>query len=151
MTEVLAPVAGRLVPLSAVPDQVFAGEMVGSGVAIEPAVPADGAEAVVVSPVAGTVLKLHPHAAIVLADGGIGVLVHVGIDTVNLNGEGFTLLAAEKATVAAGDPLISFSPSGIRDRGLSAICPVVVMDSQPGSIANLEERDVAAGDWIFTV
>ncbi|WP_336669901.1 PTS sugar transporter subunit IIA [Tsukamurella sp. USMM236] len=151
MTEVLAPVAGRLVPLSAVPDQVFAGEMVGSGVAIEPSVPADGAEAVVVSPVAGTVLKLHPHAAIVLADGGIGVLVHVGIDTVNLNGEGFTLLAAEKAKVAAGDPLISFSPSGIRDRGLSAICPVVVMDSQPGSIANLEERDVAAGDWIFTV
>ena len=51
MTEVSAPVAGRLVPLSAVPDQVFAGEMVGSGVAIEPSVPADGAEAVVVAPV----------------------------------------------------------------------------------------------------
>ncbi|RDH11714.1 PTS sugar transporter subunit IIA, partial [Tsukamurella pulmonis] len=124
---------------------------VGSGVAIEPSVPADGAEAVVVAPVTGTVLKLHPHAAIILASDGVGVLVHIGIDTVNLNGEGFTLLAAEKATVSAGDPLISFSPSVIRDRGLSAICPVVVMDSQPGSITNLEERDVATGDVIFTV
>ncbi len=95
MTEVLAPVAGRLLPLSAVPDEVFAGEMVGSGVAIEPSVPADGAEAVVVAPVTGTVLKLHPHAAIILASDGVGVLVHIGIDTVNLNGEGFTLLAAE--------------------------------------------------------
>ncbi|BDH55803.1 glucose PTS transporter subunit IIA [Tsukamurella sp. PLM1] len=151
MTDVLAPVAGRLVPLSAVPDQVFAGQMVGSGVAIEPAAPGDGADAVVVSPVAGTVLKLHPHAAIVLGDGGVGVLVHVGIDTVNLNGEGFTVLAVEKAKVAAGDPLIAFSPSMIRERGLSAICPVVVMDSKPGSIADPKEADVAAGDPIFVV
>lgn len=151
MTDVLAPVAGRLLPLSAVPDQVFAEEMVGSGVAVEPTDPADGADAVVVAPVAGTVLKLHPHAAIVLADNGIGVLVHIGIDTVNLEGEGFTLLSAEKTKVAAGDPLIAFSPSGIRERGLSAICPVVVMDSKPGAIANLEERDVESGDLIFTV
>ncbi len=151
MTDVLAPVAGRLLPLSAVPDEVFAAEMVGSGVAIEPSVPADGADAVVLAPVAGTVMKLHPHAAIVLAGTGIGVLVHVGIDTVNLNGEGFTLFAEEKAKVAAGDPLIGFSPSGIRGRGLSAICPVVVMDSVAGSITGLEERDVAAGDWIFSV
>ncbi|MET9327537.1 glucose PTS transporter subunit IIA [Tsukamurella sp. NPDC003166] len=151
MTDILAPVAGRLVPLSAVPDQVFAGQMVGSGVAIEPSVPAGGADAVVVSPVAGTVLKLHPHAAIVLGDGGVGVLVHVGIDTVNLGGEGFTLLAAEKSKVAAGDPLISFSPSGIRDRGLSAICPVVVMDSTPGSVPDPEEREVVAGEVLFAM
>jgi glucose-specific phosphotransferase system IIA component len=151
VTDVLAPVAGRLLPLSAVPDQVFAGEMVGSGVAIEPSVPVDGADAVVVAPVAGTVLKLHPHAVIILSGDGVGVLVHIGIDTVNLNGEGFTVLATEKAKVAAGDPLIAFSPSGIRERGLSAICPVVIMDSKPGSVTNLEERDVASGDLIFTV
>ncbi|TWS22992.1 PTS glucose transporter subunit IIA [Tsukamurella sputi] len=151
MTDVLAPVAGRLLPLSAVPDQVFAGEMVGSGVAIEPSVPADGADAVVTAPVAGTVLKLHPHAVIVLSGDGVGVLVHIGIDTVNLNGEGFTVIATEKAAVEAGDPLIAFSPSGIRDRGLSAICPVVIMDSKPGSITGLQERDVAAGDFVFAV
>ncbi|MDP0396649.1 PTS sugar transporter subunit IIA [Tsukamurella strandjordii] len=150
MTDVLAPVTGRLVPLSAVPDQVFAGQMVGSGVAIEPADGADGADVVVVSPIAGTVLKLHPHAAIVLG-AGAGILVHVGIDTVNLQGEGFTLLAAEKATVAAGDPLISFSPALIRERGLSAICPVVLMDSKPDTIAAPAERDVVAGDVIFSV
>lgn len=149
MTEVLAPVAGRLLPLSAVPDQVFAGQMVGSGVAVDPASAPDGAEVVVLSPIAGTVLKLHPHAAIVLGDGA-GVLVHVGIDTVNLQGEGFTVLAAEKATVAAGDPLISFSPALIRDRGLSAICPVVLMDSSPGTVADPAERDVVAGDVIFS-
>jgi PTS system glucose-specific IIA component len=150
VTDVLAPVAGRLVPLSAVPDQVFATQMVGSGAAIEPAAPDDGGDVLVLSPVAGTVLKLHPHAAIVLGDGGVGVLVHVGIDTVNLAGEGFTLHAQEKTKVAAGDPLISFSPTLIRERGLSAICPVVLMDSMPDSVAISGEREVAAGDVIFS-
>ena len=79
---VLAPCAGRVVALADVPDEVFASEMVGPGVAIEPA----GGRTTVVSPVAGRVVKIHPHAFVVLADCGAGVLVHLGIDTNRLGG-----------------------------------------------------------------
>lgn len=142
-----APLAGTAQPLSAVPDAVFAGEMVGAGVAVEPT----GAGPVqVLSPVDGTLVKLHPHAFVVLAASGTGILVHLGIDTVGLKGEGFTLHAQEGAAVAAGDPVVTFDPSAVRGRGLSAICPVVVLDSAPGSVAAPAVADVEAGEALFT-
>ena len=104
MTDVLAPVAGLVRPLADVPDPVFAAEMVGAGVAIEPS----GGRADAVSPVAGTLLKLHPHAFVVLTPEGSGVLVHLGIDTVRLQGAGFELLVSEKDTVAAGQPVTAW-------------------------------------------
>ncbi len=125
-TAVLAPIRGRVHPLSDVPDPVFAGEMVGSGLAIEP----DGDGSVTaVAPIAGLLLKLHPHAYVILGEGGVGVLVHIGIDTVRLKGAGFELHAAEKSRVAAGDPIVTFDAEAIRAQGLSCIVPVVVMDS----------------------
>jgi len=102
----LAPVTGTVRPLSEVSDPVFAAEMVGSGAAIEPVQEVQE----VVSPIAGTLLKVHPH-AFVVHDGSVGVLVHVGIDTVRLKGEGFEVLAAEKATVEAGQPVVRWDPS----------------------------------------
>ncbi|MFC7754413.1 PTS sugar transporter subunit IIA [Tsukamurella soli] len=144
--DVLAPLAGRLIPLSAVPDPVFAGQLVGSGVAIEPT----GEGAVTVgAPLDGTVLKLHPHAVVVLGAGGVAVLVHVGIDTVGLRGEGLTPRTTERAVVRAGDPLIDFDPAAVRARGLSAVCPVVLMDSAPGAVPDPAERLVAAGEVLF--
>ena len=141
-----APLAGTAMPLSAVPDAVFAGEMVGAGVAVEPT----GAGPVqVVSPVDGTLVKLHPHAFVVLAASGTGILVHLGIDTVRLKGEGFTLHAEEGAAVAAGDPVVTFDPSSVRERGLSAICPVVVLDSAPGSVPAPAVGAVEAGEALF--
>ena len=78
VSDVVAPVAGLVRPLADVPDPVFAAEMVGAGVAIEPS----GGMAEAVSPVAGTLIKLHPHAYVVVTPEGTGVLVHLGIDTV---------------------------------------------------------------------
>ena len=106
MTQVLAPCAGRVLALADVPDPVFAGEMVGPGVAVEP----DEGRQTVVSPVAGKLVKLHPHAFVVLTDDGVGVLVHLGIDTVRLEGRGFELVAEEGATIAAGDPVVRWDP-----------------------------------------
>ena len=77
-----------MVPLSETPDPVFAGEMVGPGVAIDP----DPGETTVVSPIAGKVVKVHPHAFVVLGADGVGVLVHLGINTVRLEGKGFEVL-----------------------------------------------------------
>ncbi len=147
--EVLSPLAGRLLPLGEVPDPVFAGEMVGPGVAVDPA---DGDEPVtVVSPIAGTLVKVHPHAFIVLDPGGIGVLVHLGLDTVRLEGRGFEVHATEGTTVAAGDPMVTWDVSVTRAEGLSAVVPVVAMDRPKGSVPAPDGRTVEAGDLLFEV
>ncbi|MDY0893104.1 PTS glucose transporter subunit IIA [Frigoribacterium sp. CFBP9030] len=171
MTVVTAPVAGRVVALADVPDAVFAGQLVGAGVAIEPsappagrgagaepgAEPGDGAETgaglvAVVSPIAGEVVKLHPHAFVVVHDSGVGVLVHVGIDTVKLGGSGFELAVAEGATVAAGELVVTFDPAVVAEAGYSAVCPVVVLDSAPDTVSQeAVGTSVAPGDALFTV
>ncbi len=132
MTVVHAPLGGAVVPLADVPDPVFAGQVVGAGMAIEPE---EGATAVEVgSPVAGRVTTVHPHAFVVVDGSGTGVLVHLGIDTVRLKGEGFALHAAAGDELPLGAPVITFDPTAVRAAGLSAVCPVVVLQSPPDSV-----------------
>ncbi len=147
MSEVLAPVAGRVRPLSEAPDAVFAAEMVGSGVAIDP----DGARSEAVSPVAGTLVKLHPHAYVVVTDDGTGVLVHLGIDTVKLDGAGFELLVEEKSRVEAGQAVTRWDPTEVAGRDLSPMVMVCVLDTKPGAVSSdLVGGTVAAGDVLFS-
>jgi len=144
--QVLAPVAGRAVGLAAVPDEVFAQAIVGPGTAIDP-VRAPGEAC---SPVTGVLVKLHPHAFVVVGADGYGVLVHLGIDTVQLHGEGFTLLATEGDTVQAADPLIRWNPATIEATGRSPICPVIALDAQPGALRDVTiAGEVAPGDLLF--
>ena len=153
MTDVLAPCPGRVVAMADVPDAVFAEEMVGPGVAIEPAVEPDGGPTTVVSPIAGKVLKVLPHAFVVLGD-GVGVLVHLGINTVRLDGEGFEVLATQGSEVAAGDPMITWDPSALpataNGQDVSPVVPVVLMDAEKGSVTSEAiGGSVAAGDLLF--
>lgn len=146
--EVLVPCPGRLVPMSEVPDPVFAAEMVGPGVAIDP----DPGEVTVVSPIAGKVVKVHPHAFVVLGADGVGVLVHLGINTVRLEGRGFEVLAEQGSTVAAGDPMVRWDPATISGEDISTIVPVVAMDRPKGSVpAPAEDAVAKVGDVLFTV
>lgn len=144
---VLAPVGGTVIALADVPDPVFAGQIVGSGVAIDP----ERAPATVVSPVEGTLLKLHPHAFIVLTVEGKGVLVHLGLDTVQLEGDGFELIAVEGAQISAGDPVVRWDPAAIEAGGRSPIVPVVIMDTAPDSVEARASGAVSVGDAIFTI
>jgi PTS system glucose-specific IIA component/PTS system N-acetylglucosamine-specific IIA component len=146
--EVLAPVRGRVLALADVADPVFAGEMVGSGVAVEPA-PQDGVVEAV-APVAGRVVKLHAHAYVVLTASGTGVLVHLGLDTVRLQGEGFDLLVAEGEQVAAGQPVVRQRAEVALAAGYALTCPVVVLDSPAGAVsADGAGREVVAGEPLF--
>lgn len=146
MSDVLAPVAGLVRPLADVPDPVFAAEMVGAGVAVEPS----GGRADAVSPVAGTLLKLHPHAFVVLTPEGTGVLVHLGIDTVRLDGAGFELLVEEGAGVDAGQPVTRWDPTDVVARGLSPMVMVCVLDTPAGAVrSDRTGQRVAAGDVLF--
>ena len=145
---VLAPCAGDVVAIGDVPDPVFADEMVGPGVAISP----PGGVTTVRSPIGGRVVKVLPHAFVVLGTGGTGVLVHLGIDTNRLEGDGFEVLATQGDTVEAGAPMVRWDPAAVAERGLSAIVPVVVMDAPKGSVSSdLVGSSAETGDVLFTV
>lgn len=150
-TSVLAPVSGRAVLLADVPDPVFSAGMVGYGAAIDP--PREVIDAV--APVSGRLLKLMPHAFIVLTPDGVGVLVHLGLDTVALKGEGFTTRASQGDDVTAGQVVITYDVPLIESKGLNPIVPVVVMDERSPenvvpSAAVSGGADIASGADLFT-
>ncbi len=142
---VLAPVAGTVIAMADVPDPVFAAEIVGPGLAIDPS--RDGASTAI-APVAGTVMKLHPHAFVIQADEGRAALVHLGLDTVQLAGVGFTLHVAEGDVVQAGDAVVGWDPAQVEAGGRSPVCPVVALQGDPAAISALAAvgSAVAAGD-----
>ncbi|GAA4570642.1 PTS sugar transporter subunit IIA [Planotetraspora kaengkrachanensis] len=146
MTTVLAPMSGSAVGLAAVPDPVFSQAMVGPGTAIDP----ERAPGQAVAPITGTIVKLHPHAYVVVGADGRGVLVHLGIDTVQLKGAGFHLLAAEGDHVEAGQPVVSWDPAVVEAGGRSPVCPVVALDAAAESITDVASGRVDAGDELFT-
>jgi sugar PTS system EIIA component len=150
VTVVAAPLAGQVVALADVPDPVFAGLVVGAGLAVEPG--EDATEVPVVSPVAGRVMKVHPHAFVVLDDSGAGVLVHLGIDTVRLEGQGFTVHVADGDEVERGARMITWDPTAVRRAGYSAVCPVVVMQSKADDVepAVAVGSSAVVGEPLFT-
>ena len=115
------PLQGKLVSLDAVPDKMFSEKMMGDGFAIEPS---DG---LVVSPVKGEVVNLFPtmHAVGLLAEDGTEVLVHIGVDTVNLKGEGFEAFVSQGDQVAVGDELIRFDLDKVKREAKAATTPVI--------------------------
>jgi PTS system glucose-specific IIA component len=145
---VRAPLPGTVLAITDVPDPVFAGSLVGAGVGVEPGPDAGLVE--VVAPVGGRLLKVHPHAFIVLTAEGRGVLVHVGIDTVRLEGAPFTLHAGEGDEVAVGDPVVTVDVTAVRAAGLSPVSPVVVMDAAADTLPPVGAgRSVVPGDVLF--
>jgi len=119
-------VPGTVVALDDVPDEVFATRMLGPGLAV---LPDDAAELDAVAPVAGTLGSLYPHAAVVLVAGRRDrpVLMHLGLDTVELKGEGFTLHSAIGKQVLAGEILVTWSPERVVVSGRSPVCPVLAL------------------------
>ena len=122
----LAPLCGVLVPLERVPDPVFAQRTVGDGVSIDPT------SCDVLAPAAGRVTLLHraAHALAITTDEGVEILIHIGIDTVSLNGKGFTARVRQGDRVAAGQPLISFDADLIARSAPSLLTQVLVTNPE---------------------
>ncbi|MDH6136519.1 PTS system glucose-specific IIA component [Kitasatospora sp. MAA4] len=147
MTTVTSPLTGRAVGLSAVPDPVFSGAMVGPGTAIDPVREPTSA----VAPVDGLVVSMHPHAFVVMDADGHGVLTHLGIDTVQLNGEGFELLVNKGDQVKRGQPVINWNPAAVEEAGKSPISPIVALEASSEALSAIAESgDVASGGELFT-
>jgi PTS system N-acetylglucosamine-specific IIA component len=120
--------------------------MVGPGTAIDPV--REPSEAV--APVDGVIVSLHPHAFVVVDESGHGVLTHLGIDTVQLNGEGFELLVNKGDTVARGQGIVRWDPSAVEAAGKSPVCPIVALEATAEALSELRDNgDVKAGDSLF--
>lgn len=138
-----SPLAGWVTSLDEVPDPVFAGRMLGQGLAIDPT------EGKLVAPAAGRIATLNPsrHAVTIDLDGGPQLLIHVGIDTVALRGQGFVAHVAEGDRVAAGQLLIEFDLDLLARRAKSLITPVIVTSG--GSVDGDADRLVRIGEPLF--
>jgi PTS system glucose-specific IIA component len=120
--EITSPLSGKIVPLTEVPDEAFAGKHMGDGLAIEPS------EGKIVAPFDGTVSHLiHTnHAIIIEHASGLQLLIHIGINTVAMNGEGFNAHVASGDSFQAGDTLIAFDQDKIKAAGYPTITPIVI-------------------------
>ena len=142
----VAPVKGKTLPLSEVPDPVFAQGMVGVGLAIMPE------DDVIVAPVDGelTLVMDTKHAFAMTLDNGIELLVHIGLETVTLNGEGFEQLAQAGTKVKAGTPIIKVDRAFIKSKGLPLITPILITNPEnTKSITPVENIDTVAGETII--
>ncbi|WP_342502075.1 beta-glucoside-specific PTS transporter subunit IIABC [Bacillus sp. FSL W7-1085] len=140
--EVQAPMSGKIIPLSEVNDSVFSSEMMGKGVAILPD------KGVVQAPFSGKVVTVTPtkHAIGLVSDDGIELLIHVGIDTVSLNGQFFDVLVKEGDEMKTGDHLLSFDIEGIQSNHLDVVTPIIVTNStQYLDVIHTGDAHVTAG------
>lgn len=146
---ILSPMRGTVVPLGDVPDPVFAQEIVGGGLAVQPSPEAGMVTAG--APVSGTIVRIQPHAFVIQSTEGAGILIHLGIDTVHLNGEGFEVLVTEGSTVQAGDPVVRFDQKVVAAHGYSDVCLVIVLQSPPGAVpAPTATRTIDAAEVLFS-
>lgn len=141
-----APITGKLVQLEDVPDPVFSEKMMGDGLAIEPD------EGLVVAPVDAKVLQVFPtkHAVGLETNNGIEILIHIGLETVSLNGEGFECFVKEGDKVKKGDKLISFDLDIIKEKAKSTVTPVIITNGDRAeSIEKTAETQVNRGETPF--
>lgn len=117
-----SPLKGKLLDIIDVPDEVFAEKLLGDGIAIEPS------EGILYSPVDGEVVQLFStkHAVEMLSNDGLEILIHIGIDTVKMNGEGFKNFVSQGDKVKIGDKLIEFDLNLIKQKAKSTITPVLI-------------------------
>jgi glucose-specific phosphotransferase system IIBC component len=143
-----SPLTGKVMPLEEVPDQVFSGRMMGDGYAV---LPTDG---VVVSPVDGKIVNLFPtkHAIGIEATSGREILIHVGIDTVNLKGEGFEALVAQGDDVKKGQELLRVNLDYVKENAPSLITPIIFTNLKQGQTVTLEKQGkVSKGDTVVKI
>lgn len=137
-----APISGKMLALENVPDPVFAKKMMGDGIAVDPV------NGKVVSPIDGKIIQVFPtkHAVGISTNNGVEILIHIGLDTVNLNGEGFTSHVNEGDQVKQGELLISFEIDLVREKAKSTVTPIIITNTEDIAEISINDKDnVTAG------
>ncbi|MEK0399082.1 beta-glucoside-specific PTS transporter subunit IIABC [Tetragenococcus halophilus] len=144
---IASPMQGQLVPMSEVSDEVFSSEALGKGVAIKPEI------GEVRAPANGIISTLFPtgHAVGMTTDEGTEILIHIGLDTVELEGKYYEISAEQGQQVKAGDLLIKFDKEGVESENYDTITPVVITNSAEFQTIDVtEETQVTPGDYLLT-
>lgn len=138
---------GEVVALEEVPDPVFSQKLMGEGVAIK------SSDGVFRAPVDGTITLISPtkHAFGMTSDSGVELLVHIGIDTVNLNGEGFKVVAQAETFVKKGTPIIEADLDLISSKGIPTVTPMIILSGESKIKDKLFKTVVDSNDVIITV
>ena len=147
-TVIYAPLHGEVIPMSEVPDPTFSAEILGKGVGIKPI---DG---LVKSPINGTVEVMFEtgHAVALKSQDGLEVMIHVGMDTVQLKGEGFEQLVKAGDSVQVGDELIRFDKKFIEEKGYKTVTPIIITNSDNyNGIDEIAKGTVDFGEELFRV
>lgn len=123
---VVSPVKGKVIALSEVPDPVFSTKMMGDGIAVFPE------EGEIVSPIDGTVIYVFPtkHAIALKSKNGLEILIHIGLETVSLNGEGFTTYVETGQEVTVGQLLVNVDLAFVKERVPSIITPIIITNGE---------------------
>lgn len=140
--QLMSPLSGTAVDLSTVPDPVFSEKMMGDGIAIQPD------EGIVVSPVDGEIMQVFPtkHAVGIRANNGAEILIHIGLETVSLKGEGFETHVKQGDMVKAGDKLVTFDLAVISEKAKSTVTPLIITNTdQASELKKLTQGKVERG------
>ncbi|NUK31781.1 PTS glucose transporter subunit IIA [Parageobacillus sp. VR-IP] len=148
VVEIHSPLDGEAIPLEEVPDPVFAQKMMGDGLAI---IPKNGK---VVSPINGKVVQIFPtkHAVGLVSEEGLEILIHIGLETVELNGEGFEVAVSAGETVKVGDPLLNVDLDCLEQKHKEIVTPIVITNllDKAGDLEYIAENSVVTrGDVIM--
>jgi sugar PTS system EIIA component len=145
--QIVAPVNGAIIPLEEVPDPVFSQKMMGEGIAI---LPKEGA---VYSPVDGTVILIAStkHAVGIRANDGTEILIHVGLETVSLNGKGFRVAVNEGDKISVGQMIMEVDWEYISKNAKSTIIPIVITNTEDRNkqFSLTEEKDAVQGKTVI--
>lgn len=144
---IVSPIDGDIVPLESVPDEVFSAKLAGDGLAIIPR------SHTFVAPVGGVISKIFStnHAFSIRTKNGLEVLVHIGLDTVALKGEGFKRLVEEGDTVSVGKPIIFADIEFIKSQGKEIVTPIVVNYEKKITITTHTTRMVREGESLMEI
>lgn len=147
VTEYKNPILGTVIPLEEVPDQVFSQKMVGDGFAI---IPSDGK---VYAPVNGEIIQIFPtkHAIGILDENGIEVLIHFGIDTVELKGENFEAFIQKGDKITVGQLLLEVDINFVIGKGKSIVTPIVFTNKSQYKSIEIHTGEKAVGDVVCTL
>ncbi|MFC7394510.1 PTS sugar transporter subunit IIA [Scopulibacillus cellulosilyticus] len=134
---VLAPINGKIVEIDQVPDPTFAQKMLGDGLAI---IPVDGS---ITAPIDGEIVQLFPtkHAIGIRGNSGLELLIHIGLETVSMNGEGFTAHVQQGQKVKAGDLLIDVDLDQVKEKAADTITPIVITNMD--AVESIEKQTAA--------
>lgn len=145
----VAPLTGKATPLENVPDEVFSQKMMGDGLAIEPT------DNQIVSPIDGEVVDVFKtkHAISFRAENGAELLIHMGLDTVQLDGKGFSISVENGQKVKKGDPLGTFDIDEVSKADYKTITPLILLNGEQFQLSEvISEQDVRAGtDVLFKI